>query len=235
MVLSLTINAIFCIFIAFLSCSTAENVTSSQFQFRIQNSAVDCAFVYNENYYDSSHVLTTTSPDYWSYTGSAWDLKYNRVDESHAVGGRCETPTSGALQGSGKFSASLYIHSSVASSDGVFTLGILNRHFDQSGEIDLIVVNINENTVKSGRPESAFSIDMGSVSNRWIDVVMTKSGDRCSTTVYSNGNVLFDPQGSTHGCGLNEDGGNYFVVNSRSRGGPYSSSSFVTVASASWE
>jgi hypothetical protein len=137
--------------------------------------------------------------------------------------------------GNGKFTASLYIHSNVASSDGVFTLALLNRDFQQSGEIDLIVVNIADNIAKSGRPGSAFSIDLASISTRWIDVVMTKSDGKCSTTVYSNGKILFDPEGSTHACGLEENGQNFFVVNSRSRGGPYSLSSVVTVASASWE
>jgi hypothetical protein len=134
--------------------------------------------------------------------------------------------------GNGKFTASLYIHSNVASSDGVFTLALLNRDFQQSGEIDLIVVNIADNIAKSGRPGSAFSIDLASISTRWIDVVMTKSDGKCSTTVYSNGKILFDPEGATHAC---ENGQNMFVVNSRSRGGPYSLSSVVTVASASWE
>ena len=88
-----------------MHCCLAElNVTSGNFQFRIKNAdnnayTVDCVYTFNENYYDNSHVLTTTSPDYWSYTGSAWDLKYDRVDESHATGGRCETQSSGALQG----------------------------------------------------------------------------------------------------------------------------------------
>ena len=137
--------------------------------------------------------------------------------------------------GNGKFMASLYIHSNVATSDGVFTLALLNRDFQQSGEIDLIVVNIQDNIAKSGRPGSAFSFDLNTISNRWIDVIMIKSDGRCSTSVYSDNKILFDPEGSTHACGLDENGQNYFVVNSRSRGGPYSSSSFVTVASASWE
>jgi len=234
------ILSLLCIFIAYLQCCCAENVTSSNFQFRIKNAAnnvytVDCVYTFNENYYDNSHVLTTTSPDYWSFTGSAWDLKYDRIDGSHATGGRCETQTSEALQGNGKFKASVYIHSNVASSDGVFTLGLLNRNFQRSGEIDLIVVNIADNTVKSGRPESAFSIDLNSIATRWIDIEMTKSDGRCATTVYSNGNILFDPEGSTYACGLEENGQNFFVVNSRSRGGPSSSSSVVTVASAGWE
>jgi hypothetical protein len=268
-------NVIFWGFIAF-SCHSEKqsNFTSGgdNFQFRVKNSAnnaysIDCAFKYNENYYDNSHVLSTTQPSYWSSTGSAWDLKYDRIDEGHAVGGRCETQPSDILQGilskcnyllqsvffcccwksdfydflnnntvgNGKFTASVYIHSNVASSDGVFTLALLNRDFKQSGEIDLLVVNIQDNTIKSGRPGSAFSMDLNSMAQKWIDIVMIKNDGRCSTTVYSDGNIIFDPQGTTHGCDLEENGQNYFVVNSRSRGGPYSSSSFVTVSSAGWE
>ena len=138
------------------------------------------------------------------------------------------------MKGNGKFTASLYIHSNVASSDGVFTLAIVNSITDKNTELDLICVNVNENTVKSGAPGAAFSMPLSDVSAQWIDIVMTKTNDRCSTTVYSGSRVIFSPQGVTHGCTI-VDGANLFVVNSRARGGSFYSSSFVSVASAGWE
>ena len=65
--------------------------TSGEFQFRVKNAAnnvynLDCFFDSQSNYYDSSHVKTTTQPYNWVLSGSSWDLKYQRIDESHADG-----------------------------------------------------------------------------------------------------------------------------------------------------
>lgn len=212
----------------------------NDFLFRVKNSAgsaytISCPFAYNENYYDDSHVKSTTNPNNWANSGSNWDLKYQRIDAGHAEGGRCETSSSTALTGNGKFSASIYIHSNVNPSDGVFTLAIVNEVTSQQTELDLIVINVGDNTSKSGAPGSAFSVPTSDISNQWIDVIMTKINGRCSTAIYSGGRVIFDPQGATHGCNI-ADGANKFVVNSRSRGGPTPYlSSFVSVSSASWE
>ena len=136
--------------------------------------------------------------------------------------------------GNGIFSTSIYIHSDVAPSDGVFTLAIVNEVSDKGTELDLIVVNVDYNIAKSGKPGAAFSINLSDISLKWVDVVMTKKNNQCSTTIYSSGRVIFDPQGVTHGCNL-VDGPNYFVINSRSRGGDIYLSSFISVASASWD
>ena len=99
----------------------------------------------------------------------------------------------------------------------------------------MIVINLADNVAKSGTPGKAFSMDLNSISLKWIDVVLTRKDGKCSTTVYSDSKVIFDPQGVTHSCGLKDDSNNFFVVNSRSKGGSVYLSSFVTISASSWE
>ena len=130
------------------SLAAETNMTASSpydFQFRVKNSAgsaytISCPFAYNENYYDSSHVKSTTNPNNLVNSGYSWDLKYQRIDAGHAEGGRCETASSIALTGNGRFSASIFIHSNVNPSDGVFSLAIVNKVTSQQTELVLLLL-----------------------------------------------------------------------------------------------
>lgn len=162
----------------------------AEFQVRLKNLnnnaySVTCNFYYNENFFEPGQK-TTTAPEYWVNRGDgSYDLKYHRIDNNHSNGGRCQTTTSNVLTGNGVFTTEIYIHSNVAASDGVFTVAIINSDFSQNTELDLVVVNLSDNVVKSGKPFNAVSIGLDQVSQRWLSVRMVKSGSYCTTTFTS--------------------------------------------------
>ena len=96
---------------------------------------------------------------------------------------RCVTATSSACTGNGVFSTDIYIHSNVPSSDGVFTVAILPSNFTQAMELDLIVVNLSQNIMKSGKPGKAEDIAMSSFIQKWIRISLVKSSNQCQTTI----------------------------------------------------
>eukprot|EP01031_Cornospumella_fuschlensis_P025104 gene25104-30321_t len=210
------------------------------FQVRVKNInnnayTMSCAFLYNENFYEPGQK-TTTLPEYWVNRGDgSFDLKFHWIDNNHSNGGRCQTSTSSALVGNGVFTTEIYIHSNAAASDGVFTVAIINSDFSQNTELDLVVVNLSENVVKSGKPFHAVSIGLDQVSQRWLSVRMVKNGDYCTTTFTSidDNRVLNNPQAAP--CTLAGDGNNFVVVNSRARSSISYADGTVTVRSVSWD
>ena len=223
--------------------------TLADFMTSVNGKSTACSYTYNGNEYDHCGTYTTTSEDYWvpnTYDGkypSNYDLHYNRVSTTSAVGSRCETPVMDSISGDGIFEATVYIHSTVASGSGVFTIAAISEPFDSAHEIDLIVINLQDDVMKSGSPGKAYSFDLSKWDKKWIDITMTKSGNVCSTKI-SNANP-----GASH-SGFNETGAgssvmatgdcalhsaNKLVVNSRARNGTDSDGdSFVSVLAVSW-
>jgi hypothetical protein len=188
------------------------------------------------NYYGSD-TKTTTATEQWgcgtaqSCQDNQFQLRFARIDATHAIGGRCITADTSTLTGDGTFSARVYIHSNVADSDGVFTVAIMTTPFDVDNELDLFVVNVAKGIMKSGKPFHALQVSLSDVEKRWIEVVMTKSGTQCKVDVRRDG------QSTLHlGTGTCTPGttANHVVVNSRARDNASNTSSFIDIAEVKW-
>ena len=68
-------------------------------------------------------------------------------------GGRCLTESTTTVSGDGLFQAHVYIHTNVAAGTGVFTINAEPQPFDVNNELDLIVINVAQGIMKSGKPE----------------------------------------------------------------------------------
>lgn len=195
---------------------------------------ISCLFADNSNYYGTS-VNTKTVPEDWAYvSGNEYNLSYQRIDETHAQAGRCETAFSDAITGDGIFTAHFYIHGDVPSSAGVFTVAILSDPFSQEYELDLFVANLANNELKSGQPGEAPTIPLSTFVQKWVTARMTKSNGNCDTKFYSDsGALLYDTKTMTK-CDIN-GGHHQIVVNARSRDLVSYDSSYVTIDSITWQ
>lgn len=212
---------------------------NADFQVRVKNInnssyEVPCSFVYNKNNYQTS-VTTTTSADYWRQVdGNKYDLRFDRVDNENAIGGRCETGLTNTFAGDGIFSSHFYVHSNVKDSSGVFTVAIFPEEFSQEKELDLIVVNVKEDTVKSGQPFEAESIPLSIFTGQWITVIMKKENGVCQSNFYSSSGQIVYATKPASDCHTGS-GNHRILINSRSRDGNCCGNSYVTIDSVSWE
>lgn len=188
------------------------------------------------NAYGTNTTTETTSPMWACGTpqncaDDQFQLRFERVDATHAHGGRCVTADTPRLTGDGTLSARMYVHSNVPTSDGVYTVAIMETPFSKDTELDLFVVNLADDVVKVGKPGESLPLSLSSIVKRWIEVVMTKKGSQCTFVVKRDG------QSTIHvGTGPCTPGKvqNHIVVNSRARDGGHSGSSFVDVAWVKW-
>lgn len=223
-----------------LSAAILPTLAAAEFQVHVDGWTLDCRFHSQSNSY-STGTKTTTVEDYWqpnTYSGkypTNYDLAYQRTDGTHAEGGRCQTSGTTAIAGSGTFSAEIYIHSNVRSSTGVFTIAAMPEVFDVNYELDLFVVNLADNVIKSGRPFHAQVFKMSDVEQRWITFKMIKSGDTCTTSISDSDTGAVLVRGSAGSCNLSDK--NHVVVNVRARDGGSDSSdhSFVSVRKIKWQ
>ncbi len=224
-----------------LLCTPSIAQESSNFLVRIiQNPPgyqAQCARIYPPPRSYGSGTTTSWIDNNWRCTSAetcasnTWRLQYQRTSETTARGGRCVTGVSPTIKGNGVFSARLYIHSNVAVSDGVFTIGALPVPFTEHYELDLIVVNIQEGVAKFGLPNHAHSIPLSSLQQRWITVTITKTGNSCDLEVKREGASTLAATGLL--CRL-KDEGSRVVINSRARKYASDSSAFVTISDVRW-
>jgi hypothetical protein len=188
------------------------------------------------NYYGSDTKTTTTTDAWGRGTAEAclanqFQLRFARIDATHAHGGRCITADTAALTGDGTFSARMYIHSNVASSDGVFTVAMMSTPFDVNEELDLFVANVQTGLLEAGKPGRALQVGLADVTTRWIDVVMTKSGTTCNVA------IARDNASTLHlGTGPCTPGttATHLVINARARDDSSATSSFVDIVEVKW-
>ncbi|CAN5314177.1 hypothetical protein BH11MYX1_BH11MYX1_43160 [soil metagenome] len=213
-----------------------------QFMAKLKNAAgnqyeVTCAEQLGAPNYYGSDTKTTTTTDTWgcgtaeNCQANQFQLRFARIDATHANGGRCITSDTAALTGDGTFSARIYIHSNVPSSDGVFTVALMATPFDVNQELDLFVANVQTGLLKAGKPFQALQVDLAAVTTRWIDVVMTKTGTSCVVDIArDNASTLHLGTGT---CTPNPEAA-HIVVNARARDDSSATSSFVDIAEVKW-
>ncbi|MCD9026600.1 hypothetical protein LDO26_00010 [Luteimonas sp. BDR2-5] len=232
--------------IAGLMCFTASNDAHAQhFQVRIKNLQqaaynISCKEATGRTNWYSTGTLTTTTDSRWQCANSAdceaniWRLRFHRNSANSAEGGRCETGYTSTLTGDGIFTARLYIHSNVLQSDGVFTIAIMPPVFTTEEELDLLVINVREGEVVSGTPFNGLSIPINQISQRWLNVQMTKFGQSCYVQITPDASSTPIVSGGPNYCNFNPDQ-NRIVINSRARNGGSYKDSFVTISRVSWE
>ncbi|WP_415818959.1 hypothetical protein [Bordetella tumbae] len=163
---------------------------------------------------------------------STWRLRFQRVDDTNAHGGRCATRLSSTIKGDGVFSARLYIHSNIATSDGVYTINASPVPFESEEELDLIVANVEEGVAKFGMPGQAFAVPLAELQQRWIVVTMTKSGNSCNLLIAREDGAPSISKNNLY-CNLNPTESRV-VINSRARNHVSDTSSFMTISNVSW-
>ena len=100
-------------------------------------------------------------------------------------------------------------------------------------ELDLIVVNVDEGIMKSGKPNFAASFAIADYEARWITIRLQKTGESCSTTISDS--ATDELLGSTLGgdCSLEDSG--KVVINARGRDGSDAGDSFVSIRKVEWQ
>ena len=189
-----------------------------------------------KNAYGTSTTTETTSPEWGCGTpqncaDNQFQLRFERVDATHAHGGRCVTADTPALTGDGTFSARIYVHSNVPGSDGVYTVALMETPFSKATELDLFVVNLADDVVKLGKPGASLPLSLSQIQKRWVEVVMKKKGTQCTFDVRRDGQ--FTLHVGTGACTPGKVA-NHVVVNSRARDGGHAGSSFVDIAEVKW-
>jgi hypothetical protein len=208
------------------------SVATADFGVTVNGNTMSCAPADGRINNYGTHTTTKTVAQNWvARSDGGYDLKYNRLDSTHAEGGRCETAKSSSISGGATFEASIYIHSNVAPNTGVFTIGALPIPFNRSNELDLIVVNVDKGQMKSGAPGKAKSFPISGNDKKWIRVKMVRQGNSCSTTISAEANNAILHESSSE-CKLQSS--NQVVINSRARDGSDSGDSFVSIKSVSW-
>ena len=233
------------------ACSQANDDSSTisgagrnaNFKIKIKNAAANSSYsiscINNSNASNTYRTDTNTNSradlfkceDEKACNSNTYSLKFDRIDKEHASSGRCESAETPTLSGDGTFSATMYIHSNVQESDGVFTIAMEPEAFNTKEELDLIVVNVSEGVAKSGSPSKAPSVSLKSLSGRWIKVIMNKNGHRCTTRIERKGESSLS-LGENY-CNSNPKQ-NKIVINSRARAFSSMKSSSIEVANVSW-
>merc|ERR1712032_826247 len=130
----------------------------------------------------------------------------------------------------------VYIHSNVRASTGVFTIAAMPEQFDATYELDLFVINLADNVMKSGRPQHTQVFKISDYDMKWVKFKMVKIGNSCATSISDaeSGTVLAASSGSVS-CNLST-GPNHVVVNVRGRdgGSDESDHSFVSIRKITW-
>lgn len=214
---------------------------NAEFQVAINGINTDSVFHSQSNHY-GTNTKSATKSDLWlqnTYAGkhpTNYDLMYQRIDSTNAEGGRCQTSSTSTIGGSGTFEAEIYIHSDVRGSTGVFTIAAMPEKFDSTYELDLFVINLADDVMKSGRPQHTQVFKISDYEKKWVKVTMVKSGSYCSTSITNVGSgiVLAVTSGSVS-CNLST-GPNHVVVNVRARDGGSDDSdhSFVSIRKITW-
>jgi hypothetical protein len=142
---------------------------------------------------DATGQKTTTVAKNWAPGAKGYDLKFHRVDNSFSEGASCQTAVDAIITLSGAFRAVVYISSNVTNSDGIFSISIINKAYSEATQLDLMMVNKEDNIVKSGQPQYAKPLDLKPLLDRWITVRVSKIGNHCSTGfIADNGSIIYD-------------------------------------------
>jgi hypothetical protein len=208
--------------------------TVAEFKVKIRNLSNN-VYTINCNTIDSgganwygTDTKTSRAPGYWTCTNYNDDCANNiyadyfeRLDESHAIGGRCTSGYTPTIKGDGVLSAEIYIHSNISDSDrdgqpddpgtGVYTIAAFGH--DAANEWDLLVANISDGVVKFGSPwlsgnQPAFEVAITQLEQRWITVEMTRVDGQCSLHIERANGTDIDLPNST---------ANYITASGQSR------------------
>ena len=110
---------------------------------------------------------------------------------------------------------------------------MLTDPFDQAYELDLFVVNLADNVLKTGQPGEAVAVSLSQFVQKWVTVSMTKKDGTCQTNFYSESGTLMYSTPKMSNCYTNGVP-HQIVVNARARDSSSYDSSFISIDSITW-